>query len=352
MQTDVVVRRAKVGTDHVMLVEARTSGDREGDVGARELLAFDGVEHSITAISERVMAASIDVTVESGALPGLLAKGSGTATLKVTVSTPARTSPSSSRTAVATTCSTRGRGTDGRGRSGDPARGTRRRPPLRAAGHGTARTRRVAHLRLPGRISQGLSDRARGGGVDARRSSDCSWRCGRPVPRRCRTACSPSASTRPARSGRSARRFSAASATTTSGPASRRSGRSTWTSTACARSSRACSATGRRGRRPSAAASSRASRYASSLMDHMTALGDTTRARGRKAARSTRRRRSSPSCTASSIRGAAFWRGGHARGDGRQRPGQEDLEAASRRCSASSADRLLMGRLTGAPAEA
>ncbi|MEA2241535.1 MAG: hypothetical protein QOD24_1091 [Solirubrobacteraceae bacterium] len=99
METDVVVRRAKAGTDHVILVEARTSGDREEDVGARELLAFDGVEQSITTISERVMAAltnarpdqasvefGIDVTVESGALTGLLARGSGTATLKVTLS--------------------------------------------------------------------------------------------------------------------------------------------------------------------------------------------------------------------------------------------------------------------------
>jgi hypothetical protein len=99
METDVVVRRARVGTDHVFLVEARTSGDREEDVGARDLLAFDGVEESITTISERVMAAltkarpdrasvefGIDVTVESGGLTGLLAKGSGAATLKVTLS--------------------------------------------------------------------------------------------------------------------------------------------------------------------------------------------------------------------------------------------------------------------------
>jgi hypothetical protein len=99
MESDVVVRRAKVGTDQVILVEARTSGDREEDVGARDLLSFDGVERSITAISERVVAAladvrpdrasvefGIDVTVESGALTGLLAKGAGTATLKVTLS--------------------------------------------------------------------------------------------------------------------------------------------------------------------------------------------------------------------------------------------------------------------------
>jgi len=103
MESDVVVRRAKVGTDQVILVEARTSGDREEDVGARDLLSFDGVEQSITAISERVIAAlthvrpdrasvefGIDVTVESGALTGLLAKGAGTATLKVTLSWEAR----------------------------------------------------------------------------------------------------------------------------------------------------------------------------------------------------------------------------------------------------------------------
>ena len=99
METDVVVRRAKAGADQVILVEARTSGDREEDVGARDLLAFDGVEKSITVISERVMSAlkrarpdrasvefGIDVTVESGALTGLLARGSGAATLKVTLS--------------------------------------------------------------------------------------------------------------------------------------------------------------------------------------------------------------------------------------------------------------------------
>ena len=99
METDVVVRKAKVGTDRVILVEARIAGDREEDVGTHQLLAFDGVEQSITAISERVMAAltnarpdhasvefGIDVTVESGALTGLLAKGSGSATLKVTLS--------------------------------------------------------------------------------------------------------------------------------------------------------------------------------------------------------------------------------------------------------------------------
>lgn len=99
MQSDVVVRRAKVATDHVILVETRSSGDREEDVGARDLLTFAGVEESITTISQRVMVAlksaqpdrasvefGIDVAVEAGALTGLLARGSGAATLKVTLS--------------------------------------------------------------------------------------------------------------------------------------------------------------------------------------------------------------------------------------------------------------------------
>jgi hypothetical protein len=99
MQTDVVVRRAKIATDQVILVETRSSGDREEDVSARDLLAFEGVETSITTISQRVVAAlksaqpdrasvefGIDVAVEAGALTGLLARGSGGATLKVTLS--------------------------------------------------------------------------------------------------------------------------------------------------------------------------------------------------------------------------------------------------------------------------
>jgi len=99
MQSDVVVRRATVGTDLVILVEARSSGGVEEDVSARGLLAFEGVEESIKAISQRLTAAletarpdrasvefGIDVAVEAGALTGLLAKGSGAATLKVTLS--------------------------------------------------------------------------------------------------------------------------------------------------------------------------------------------------------------------------------------------------------------------------
>jgi hypothetical protein len=98
MESDTVVRRAQVGSDLVILVEARRSADAEEDVGVRNLLRFDGVEKSISTIAQRVTSAlqgarpdratvefGIDVAVESGELTGLLAKGSGTATLKVTL---------------------------------------------------------------------------------------------------------------------------------------------------------------------------------------------------------------------------------------------------------------------------
>jgi hypothetical protein len=99
MDSDVTVRRARVGSGHVILVEARSSGGSEEDVGAGELLAFEGVEEAITTISQRVTSAlkaanpdrasvqfGIDVAVGSGGLTGLLARGSGAATLKVTLS--------------------------------------------------------------------------------------------------------------------------------------------------------------------------------------------------------------------------------------------------------------------------
>jgi hypothetical protein len=90
--------KAKLADGSVILVEARSTGSRQTDVSVRKALEFKGVEDSIKSIAERVSAAlksvrpdraevefGIDVTVESGALTGLLAKGSGTATLKVTL---------------------------------------------------------------------------------------------------------------------------------------------------------------------------------------------------------------------------------------------------------------------------
>lgn len=83
------------GTD--IFVEVRNPGGAEQNV-SRGDLKFKGVENSIKSIAERVTAAlvtvkpdkatvefGVDVAVESGALTGLLAKGTGGATLKVTL---------------------------------------------------------------------------------------------------------------------------------------------------------------------------------------------------------------------------------------------------------------------------
>jgi hypothetical protein len=103
--------KADLGDGRVVQVEARTSGDLtrptgdpEADVGLldairnQEALPFDGVTNSIEAIADRVTAAlesakprkaavefGIDVGVETSGLTGLLAKGSGSATLKITL---------------------------------------------------------------------------------------------------------------------------------------------------------------------------------------------------------------------------------------------------------------------------
>ena len=97
--------RADVGNGRIIQVEARpATGDPEADVGildrfrATDAMPFDGVTDSIEAIAERVTNAlsrvrpdkakvefGIDVGVESGGLTALLVKGTGTATLKVTL---------------------------------------------------------------------------------------------------------------------------------------------------------------------------------------------------------------------------------------------------------------------------
>jgi NTP-dependent ternary system trypsin peptidase co-occuring protein len=101
---DAIVR-ADLGQGRVIQVEARTPAlSPEADVGLldtikkRENLPFDGVTGSIEAIAERVTAAlanvkpdkatvefGIDVALETGGLTGLLAKGSGSAALKITL---------------------------------------------------------------------------------------------------------------------------------------------------------------------------------------------------------------------------------------------------------------------------
>lgn len=97
---------ADLGNGQVIRVAvSATTGDPEADVGILDALrnreaplAFDGVTSSIEAIAQKVTAAlssarpekatvefGIDVGVEAGALTGLLVKGTGSATLKITL---------------------------------------------------------------------------------------------------------------------------------------------------------------------------------------------------------------------------------------------------------------------------
>jgi Trypsin-co-occurring domain 1 len=92
------VVKADLGDGRILYVEARTAGDTETQVSVRDLLSFDGVTDSIEAIAQRVTAAlasvkpnkataefGLDIGIESSGLTGLLAKGTGTATLKITL---------------------------------------------------------------------------------------------------------------------------------------------------------------------------------------------------------------------------------------------------------------------------
>jgi len=89
---------AELGDGVIIHVEARRAGDSEEDVGIGKALAFDGVIDSIEANSRSMTAAlakakpdkatvefGLDIAVEAGQLTSLLVKGSGTATLTVTL---------------------------------------------------------------------------------------------------------------------------------------------------------------------------------------------------------------------------------------------------------------------------
>ena len=93
---DTVVK-VDMGEGRIVAVEAYNVSP-EQPVGIRDVLKFDGVAESIEAVAERVTRAlenvqpkratvefGINVGVESGALTGLIAKGTGSATLKVTL---------------------------------------------------------------------------------------------------------------------------------------------------------------------------------------------------------------------------------------------------------------------------
>ena len=89
--------KVDLGDGRVVAVEA-FNVHPERPVGIGDVLSFDGVERSIEAIAARMTAAldrvkpdraavefGIDVGVEAGALTALVVKGTGTATLKVTL---------------------------------------------------------------------------------------------------------------------------------------------------------------------------------------------------------------------------------------------------------------------------
>jgi Trypsin-co-occurring domain 1 len=89
---------ATLGDNQAIQIEVRTTGDPETDVGISETLSFQGFVDSLEAITNSVTSAlrsakpdratvefGLDVGVESGGLTALLVKGTGTATLKITL---------------------------------------------------------------------------------------------------------------------------------------------------------------------------------------------------------------------------------------------------------------------------
>jgi hypothetical protein len=89
-----------MGEGRTILIDARIDSepDPERRVSIRQKVPFDGVAESIDAISSRIVGAlqrakpdratvefGLDVGVESGQLTSMLVKGSGTATIKVTL---------------------------------------------------------------------------------------------------------------------------------------------------------------------------------------------------------------------------------------------------------------------------
>jgi hypothetical protein len=96
---DQALVRATLDHDQAIQIEVRSTGDPETDVGIfGETLSFQGFVDSLEAITRSVTAAlrsakpdratvefGLDVGVESGGLTALLVKGTGTATLKITL---------------------------------------------------------------------------------------------------------------------------------------------------------------------------------------------------------------------------------------------------------------------------
>jgi Trypsin-co-occurring domain 1 len=89
--------KVDMGEGRIVAVEARNFSP-EQPVGIADVLKFDGVTKSIEAVADRMTAAfdrvkpdrasvefGIDIGVESGTLTGLVVKGTGNATLTVTL---------------------------------------------------------------------------------------------------------------------------------------------------------------------------------------------------------------------------------------------------------------------------
>jgi hypothetical protein len=92
------VVKAKLAGNQVIRIEARPVGSAEVDIKVGQILSFDGLVKSIEEVSNGLATAlqkakpdraaiefGIDVGVEAGALTALIVKGTGTATLKVTL---------------------------------------------------------------------------------------------------------------------------------------------------------------------------------------------------------------------------------------------------------------------------
>jgi Trypsin-co-occurring domain 1 len=86
------------GDERHVLVEARVDADPEQDVGVGDLLKFDRVADTLEQITSSLQGAiarakpskatiefGVDVGIESGQLTSMLVKGTGSATLKITV---------------------------------------------------------------------------------------------------------------------------------------------------------------------------------------------------------------------------------------------------------------------------
>jgi hypothetical protein len=95
--TPTALVKVDLGGGHVVAVEAHNVNP-EKPVGIADVLPFEGLSKSIEAIAERMTAVldrarpdraavefGIDVGVEPGGLTALIVKGTGTATIKVTL---------------------------------------------------------------------------------------------------------------------------------------------------------------------------------------------------------------------------------------------------------------------------